>query len=304
MQQIIVIIINPSKMLELVIALATLVKKLGTFQKIHVITAEPEWFKNDTLATDFDVMKKRVYNNQDFDPLIYLLDIGPDEFELNDLLSFNERYSAKIMGWIGRGWDEESMKEINRHGGVLKSLSKDEPLTCGVSELGFSVRPYLIEDDKTLSSGDIDLIMSNSSLSRIFKAVKVAESISTNTGNDALLATVVAGAYEVLSGLNQKIISDLAQKWEEMQALTEKALQAINEDFFSQAKKNNRPIAYINIGRVPDFINLEDILTRTLDKYPYLAIVEAKIEGCQSICLASHKLPQRFMDKLDRKSVV
>ena len=307
MKQIIIIIINAHRLLESVVVLAALIKKLPKKMGIHIIPADSQWFIDDTLETDLDVIQKKIYHDK-VDPLIYLLDIGPDKFNREGLLKFNDKHSDKIIGWIGRDWEEYDTREINQFGGVLKSLPPEKPLSFGVEELGFNVRSYLIEDDKILSSGDEKSILENSTLCRIYKAFNVSEIIMENTEQDFLLTVVTTGAQEIITGFNEKIISDLSGLWEEMNNLTEKALKKMTDDHFPQAKLANRPIGYLDYGPAPEFTNFKDILNRMLESYPFMSVVRYQMEGHDFVRFKSNKFSEKKLipfieEDIDLKSI-
>lgn len=286
----IIIIVNSFRMLESIYPLAALVKKLPADIKTHIISADQDFFDSNGLEASLEAIRAEIYAGEKMIYHLYLIDIGPLDFSVEKLTKFSEDYSPKIVGWLGRGFSDQTISEINFFGKFLIPVT-DKSLVSGIEDLGFDIPFYIVQANELITSGHEKQIIDNWAVSRIYKAFQVASVISRNTGDDKCLSFLAAAAQEIYKGFNHPLITSLAAQWVEMNSITRTALRNLDDqaEEFAEARQMGRPVGYAKLGPVSELTDVNTILAEIVRSYPYLAVISYEINDEQLLAFLSRK---------------
>ncbi len=279
--EIIIIFINQKALLEIFFPLAALIKSLPK-TKIHLVPASPDWLGNQGNVSEAMAEIKEYLGPgaRMSSPLFHILGIGSKNQEDDiALLKFAAYNATRIKSWIGKGFSPTLTEDLKLLGIPLTPQVGEESLLQALERLGVNVWDYLKKSDDLWRSSDARSIFSDPYAGRYLKVFHVLDVMRKNHGEDDSLEAISLCMMELTSGRNNPYISSLVSTWERMEDLTRIACDRMDDEHpaFKQTKKMGRPVGYVDLGEVSDYVDYQSILDCAAKRFPHLAIVKYEL---------------------------
>lgn len=246
---------------------------------------------------------------------LYLINIGPQHNEdMPNLVAFMERHEADIAWWLDtqHDWLPAELHYMNQYREIIKWQRGITPLQLLERYKCHSPR-YWKEAEAALMSDNPDILNGNSLAVRYLGASYVASIIGNNLrDSNFYLFYFLASVQELIYSRPNMDVVSLANLFPKAVKETNKAKLKFSDSsiFFRQAKKIGRPVGYVNLGEMPNFINVQDILAYGYKRFPWLCVVKYRIQGQERMEVGSAKLDivpiikEHVADKIDNKTLV
>ena len=213
----------------------------------------------------------------------YLIDIGPgNDDEMALLASFSDKHDEEIVLWVDtrHDWLKGEIHYINYQREVLRWDRASTTLKL-LGHFGYKSSAYWQEAEAALIAGEEKMVMAHPLAERYFKAYRVAKVMDINLWEDNTLYCFLAAVRELGERKTGYDINSLNRRFSIMIDNTAKLKNRMRNcpRLFPLSQKINRPVGYINIGRLSNLIDIDEILAYGQKKFPWLAVVEYSGEG-------------------------
>lgn len=260
-------------------------------------------------------IKKFIKRNGDFDDdyedkdeflddIIYSQGkIGEDKFILLGIYPANEEETTTIVEFFDSNQDKIILW-VDSHkwpSGLLKYL-KGENKNIFISD-EFSVLELMIEQDFVSESRWLraEKAIQNTNLhnrlaARYIKAMVVSrtEGWNFNRAEDYGYYLFINIVNELINDEKNNIVSKLASSFKDMVLKTSLIKKQISDShpIFLEAKNKGRPVgSFISNKNIVNYLDIDDIVSYGLKKYPWLCVVSLKLGNTKTIFAKSHKIP-------------
>lgn len=227
------------------------------------------------------------------------------------IVEFIDKCSDDITLWIdNHAWPKRLLKYIND---VTDKLVLDEELSCLeiLAILGYHAPRMWIRDEKAIAIENFK----NKRARRYLQALAVSRVIDKNASFPKMSDPFIFSfaVHELLTGYADNLITNLADTYMDMKVKTEKAKQRLSDKnpAFSKAKKMGRSVGCLVIRReLENYLDIEEVLKYGQEKYPWLCIIAANVDGkcmyfARSSKLEIHDILSLYKDvPLDFKSTL
>lgn len=224
----------------------------------------------------------------------YLINVGPHhDQDMINILTFLEKHEEKIKLWIdtANDWLPNELKYVNQYRPVVvyrRDLSGLELLEL----LKYRSPLYWKRAEAALISLNIEALKNNPLALRYLEASVVSRNIGDNLQDNYQYFSFLASLDELIYNQADPDIDLLIDFFPKMIKGVAKAKNKISSKsiFFRSAKKAGRPVGYLNLGNIPSFINIEDILCYGQKNFPWLFIVRYQLDNKDHLLATSRIL--------------
>ena len=274
-----VIVVDKRKMIDLLFPLAILHKSLcRTSASVHLLTFGP----GDRCPLE------EVENEMAKIPSacsLYLIGIEPtQEIQLQEWQYFAEKYGPRIKFWLSQGVSAKALPELNKLARPFFNVPKRSQLVETLKLAGYHSWGYLEKADQAWIGTSAQKISASRTAYRYNMALIALLQMGAEPTSYQATLLVIDALKEMRSGRYSPYINQLVDWRQKSIEYTLTALTKFRDDFFYflAAKRRSRPVGFADLGTIPDYADIPEILRFGNEIYPHLAVVHYLHQG-QSI---------------------
>jgi hypothetical protein len=257
--------------------------------------------KSDNLLEDKYRAQQRYTIENDTDCLfpngqadsLFLLNIGPRQVgDDQGFKQFLNDHADEIILWKDNhlGWKQADVAFANKQ--------KQTVIINGVSclatleEFGYHSPQWWKNSEEAMLAPAINEITKNENALRYGGAFWVSRVLYRNTEKGSVIDPFREAVEEIISGRLSPEIDRLNALLPNMIRATNQAKDKLstNAVWFQEAQQNNRPVGYLRLEDVPEYLDIQDIIEHGRSQFPWLFVFEYSFQGQEFLQAASNIL--------------
>lgn len=212
---------------------------------------------------------------------LYLIDVGPrNDQDVASLIDFVDRHETEIVLWLDTkfNWQKSEMAYMNNYKRILEPDRDKTPLQL-LRDRGYQPLDSWLEAERLLISGNWRQIGNNPLAKRYHHAFQAARVIDDSSPNNQRLICFFEVTDELIYQRTSRTINGLNKRFYKMVEETNKVKWKISASsgLFPLMKERQRTAGYINLGKLSNLVDANELLAYGKTQFPWLCVMEYQI---------------------------